>query len=189
MFREYKEQGDHVMPWRDQWTLNNPVRAWLQPPRKIFKGLVEPGMTVADTGCGTGFFSLAMARIVGPTGKVIAVDLQAGALAKLEEKAEKAGVENVIETWKCQADDIGRLPEVDFALSCYMAHETPDINAYFDRMAQCVRPGGKMLLIEPKFHVSKSHFAEELDAAGRAGFVQTDAPRILGSLTALLTRP
>ena len=110
------------------------------------------------------------------------------ALAKLEEKAEKAGLLGVIETWKCEANDIGQLPAVDFGLSCYMAHETPDIDMYFKRMAQCIRPGGKLLLIEPKFHVSRSHFKDELVAAGRAGFVQAGAPRILGSLTATLER-
>lgn len=145
-------------------------------------------MTVADTGCGTGFFSLALARMVGPDGRVFAVDVQAGALAKLEEKAEKLGLGSVIETWKCKADDIGRLPTVDFALSFYMAHETPDIDAYFARMVECIRPGGKMLLVEPRFHVSRSHFKEELAAAARAGFTPAGTPAVLGSLAALLAR-
>jgi len=184
----YKQQGDHVMPWRKQWTLNNPIRAWIHPPRKIFRGLVEPGMTVADTGCGTGFFSLALARMVGPYGRVIAVDLQAEALALLEEKAEKLGLAKVIETWKCEADDIGRLPGVDFGLSAYMVHETPDIDAYFTRMAECVKPGGKLLLAEPRFHVSRSHFGDELSAAGRAGFVRAGDPAIRFSHAAVLER-
>ena len=188
MLHAYKEQGDHVMSWRRQWTLNNPIRAWFHPPHKIFKGLVEPGMTVADTGCGTGFFSLALARMVSPSGKVIAVDLQAEALALLEAKAEKLGLAKIIETWKCEANDLGRLPEVDFGLSAYMVHETPDIDAYFRRMGQCVRIGGKLLLAEPRFHVSRSHFEEELAAAGRAGFVRAGIPRILGSLAVILER-
>ena len=188
MIHSYKEQGDHVLSWRKQWTLDNPVRALIHPPRKIFKGLVEPGMVVADTGCGTGFFSLALARMVGPAGRVIAVDLQEEALARLEEKAEKCGLAGVIETRRCEADDIGRLPEVDFALSAYMVHETPDIDAYFRRMAECVKPGGKLLLTEPRFHVSPAHFKRELSAAGRTGFVQTDVPRIFGSHAAILQR-
>ncbi|BDQ33734.1 SAM-dependent methyltransferase [Pseudodesulfovibrio portus] len=188
MLHAYKEQGDHIMSWHRQWTLNNPVRALIQPPRKMFKGLVEPGMTVADTGCGTGFFSLALARLVGPSGKVIAVDLQAEALALLEEKADELGLADIIETWKCDAGDLGRLPEVDFGLSAYMAHETPDIDAYFRRMAQCVKPGGKLLLAEPRFHVSRSHFDNELAAAARTGFVHTGTPAIRLSHAAVLER-
>lgn len=184
----HKKQGDHVMSWRSQWTLNNPVRALLHPPGRIFRGLVGPGMTVVDTGCGTGFFSLALARMVGPSGKVIAVDLQAEALARLEKKAEKAGLLGIIKTWKCEARDIGRLPEADFALSAYMVHETPDIRAYFNRMAQCVRPGGKLLLAEPKFHVSRHRFDDELAAAGSAGFAVEARPGILGSHAAVLKR-
>ncbi len=49
--------------------------------------------------------------------KVIAVDLQVEALAHIEEKMEMAGLNRVVETWKCEADDIGKLPQVDFAMS------------------------------------------------------------------------
>lgn len=34
----YKQQGDHVMPWRKQWTLNNPIRAWIHPPGRFSRG-------------------------------------------------------------------------------------------------------------------------------------------------------
>lgn len=185
----HKEQGDHVMSWRQQWAINNPVRGWIHPPKKIFGRLVEPGMTVVDTGCGTGFFSLHLARMVGESGKVVAVDLQGEALARVKKKAEQAGLGRIVETWKCEADDIGKLPEADFGLSFYMAHETPDIDAYFARMAECIKQDGKLLLVEPWFHVPRKHFETELAAAGRAGFKMEAAPSIKGSHTALLKRP
>lgn len=184
----YKEQGDHIMSWRQQWTLNNPVRGWFHPPRKLFAGLVEPGMTVLDTGCGTGFFSLALARMVGDDGRVIAVDVQPEALALLEQKADALGLSRRIETWHCEPDDLGKLPKTDFALSFYMAHETPYIVRYFERMAQSLRVGGKMLLAEPKFHVSKGNFDKEVSAAIREGFELEGVPQIFFSHAALLKR-
>lgn len=184
----YKEQGSHVMSWRQQWTLDNTLRGWVHPPHKLFKGLIEPGMTVVDTGCGTGFFSLHMARMVGDTGKVVAVDLQPEALAKLEGKAEKAGLSRIVETWNCEQDDIGLLPEADFVLSFYMAHETPDIRAYLARVHQCLKPGGRMLLVEPRFHVSRKHFETEMTAAGQTGFDIESTPSITLSHAAILKK-
>nr|WP_321513623.1 class I SAM-dependent methyltransferase [uncultured Pseudodesulfovibrio sp.] len=184
----YREQGSHVMSWRSQWTLDNPIRGMLQSPQKMFGHMVKPGMTVVETGCGTGFFTMALACMVGLTGKVIAVDIQAEALAKLEEKVERAGLHRQVETWKCEADDIGVLPKADFVLSAYMAHEVPDISAYFCRMAQCIKRNCRMLLAEPKFHVSSSSYNEEVAAAIRAGFELDKLPSIFLSHAAVLRR-
>ena len=184
----YREQGSHVMSWRTQWTLDNPVRGMLQSPQKMFGHLVEPGMTVIDTGCGTGFFTMALARMVGESGKVIAVDLQAEALVKLEKKVENAGLHRRVETWKCDAEDIGVLPKADFVLSAYMAHEVPDINIYFHRMAECVKRNNRMLLVEPKFHVSPNSYREEVAAAIKAGFELDSLPSIFFSHAVILRR-
>jgi len=184
----FREQGDHVFSWRKQWLIDNPVRRMMHPPEKILGEIVEPGMTVVDTGCGTGFFTLALARLVGESGRVIAVDLQAEALARIEEKAEMAGVNQIIETWKCESDDIGKLPEVDFALSFYMAHEVPDIDVFFARMAESVKPGGAMLLVEPYFHVSKQNFETEVLAASNAGFEPSGTPSVLFSHAVLMKK-
>jgi len=184
----YKEQGTHVMSWRQQWTLNNPVRGWVHPPRRIFAELVRPGMTVLDTGCGTGFFSLALARMVGDDGKVVAVDVQAEALALLEKKADILGLSRRIETWCCDQGDLGKLPRTDFALSFYMAHETPDIAHYFERVAESLKVGDRLLLVEPKFHVVKERFDKEVSAAVSKGFELVGVPDIFFSHTALLRR-
>lgn len=184
----FRKQGDHVFSWRKQWTLDNPLRRMLHPPEAILSKYIKQGMTVADTGCGTGTFTLPMARMVGESGRVIAVDLQPEALARIEEKAEQANMNRIIETWKCDADDIGKLPAVDFALSFFMAHEVPDIDTYFARMSQCVKDGGLMLLTEPIFHVSKRNFLIEVDAAQRAGFELSETPSIRLSHAALLKK-
>jgi ubiquinone/menaquinone biosynthesis C-methylase UbiE len=69
-----------VCPVERAGWLTNPVRRWFQNPERILKDYVKEGMTVLDIGCGPGFFSVAMATMVGETGKVIAADIQDGML-------------------------------------------------------------------------------------------------------------
>ena len=89
----------HVCPWWSvPFTINTPLRRLLHDPQKIVGPYVKPGMTVMDVGCGVGWFSIPMARMVGDHGKVIAVDLQQQMLDMLRRRAEKAGVAARIET-------------------------------------------------------------------------------------------
>ena len=185
MRKNFYEQGGHVFDWRQHWTLDNPIRRLIHPPGKLLGEFVRPGMTVVDAGCGTGPFSLAMARMVGPKGCVLAVDLQPEPLAALAAKAARAGLQAIVRTRQCSADDIGELPACDFALAFYMAHEVPDIDVFFGRMGQCLRPGAPLFLIEPLFHVSRASFEKEVAAARRAGFAATPR-RVLGSHAAIL---
>jgi ubiquinone/menaquinone biosynthesis C-methylase UbiE len=82
----------HVCPWWLAYTFDNPLRRLIHRTAAMFHGLVEEGMTVLDIGCGMGYFSIALAKIVGPRGLVIAVDLQPQMLNILRKRAEKAGM-------------------------------------------------------------------------------------------------
>ena len=55
----------HVCPWWLAYTFDNPLRRLIHKPEKIFDGLVQPGMTVMDVGCGMGYVTLGLAEIVG----------------------------------------------------------------------------------------------------------------------------
>jgi len=166
----FKNSKVHVMSWRLQWSINNPLRRLIHPPQKLFGDLVEPGMTILDIGCGTGTFTLDLAKMTGKTGRVIGVDVQAEALARLEGKAAMADLQRIVEVWLCGDTDMGELPQSDFALAFYMAHEVPDLNNFFMRINESLRSGGKLLLIEPPFHVSNRDFKGELNSAQQAGF-------------------
>ncbi len=65
-----------VCPWWIGYLLASPIRRWLQDPRPIVGPYVSEGMTVLELGPGMGFFTLEIARRVGPQGRVIAVELQ-----------------------------------------------------------------------------------------------------------------
>jgi ubiquinone/menaquinone biosynthesis C-methylase UbiE len=72
------------------------LRHLLQDPEKILRGAdLQPGQTVLEVGSGTGFFSMAAARIIGDEGHLIAMDPLAAYVDRLNEKVEAAGLQNV----------------------------------------------------------------------------------------------
>jgi len=188
MYSIFKKQDDHVMSWRQQWTIDNQLRRLIHPPDKIFAGLVKPGMTVLDLGCGTGTFTLDLARMVGEEGRVIGVDIQADALARLEEKTALTDLQRIVEAWMCPQETIGELPKADFALAFYMVHEVPDAELFFQRMHANLNAGGSMLVVEPPFHVRQKHFETEMQLAERAGFSIHNMPIFWLSHAALLIK-
>ena len=68
--------GHRICPWWLGPLLASPVRRLFYNPENLVSPYVDKGITVLDIGCGMGFFSLPLARLVGSTGKVVCVDLQ-----------------------------------------------------------------------------------------------------------------
>ena len=180
------QDRNRVCPVGCAWGLEIGLRRWLQNPRKILAPYVSAGMTVLDIGCGTGFFSIEMARLVGPTGRVIAADLQEGMLEKVRQKTAGTELESRMVLHRCAADRLGVAGPVDFALAFYMVHEVPDPAGLFRELATLLRPGGKILIVEPAFHVTGSEFAATLEIARAAGFAAEHGPRLLLSRAAIL---
>ena len=172
----------HVCPWWLAYTFDNPFRRLIHDPEKIFSPYLKNGMTAIDVGCGMGFFSIGMAKIVGNTGKVIAVDIQRKMLDTLQRRALKSGVGHRIHTHCATPDDIGLCPinsdKIDLALTFWMVHETPHIENFVTEIFSLVKPGGKYLLAEPRGHVSQALFHRITAAAVQAGFHVLDHPRI-----------
>ena len=99
-----------------------------------------------------------MAKMVGDTGKVIAVDVQDEMLQRVKMMAARVGLESRIITHKSLPERIGVSDKVDFALAFYMVHEVPDAEAFLREVASLLKLKGKLLVVEPKFHVSASSF-------------------------------
>ncbi|MCX6226077.1 MAG: methyltransferase domain-containing protein, partial [Bacteroidia bacterium] len=133
-------------------SLDNSWRQWLQNPRKILQPFIKEGMTVLDLGCGPGFFTLEIAKIVGSSGKVIAADLQEGMLAMVARKAGGTSLEKRIEIHQCQENKIGITEMVDFILAFWMIHEVNDPEKLIEELTTIIQPGGTLLIIEPKLH-------------------------------------
>lgn len=183
--------GEFVCPVWIGYLLASPVRRILQNPGKILGPHIEPGMLVADIGCAMGFFSLDMARMVDPGGRVVCVDLQAGMIRALEKRARKAGLLDLIDTRVCTSDDLGLGDlngQLDFALAFDVIHEASEPAPFLSQVYAAVRPGGRFLLVEPKGHVDVEYYQETLDSAFDAGFKAVEDLKILQSRAVLLER-
>jgi len=122
--------------------------AWQQPERVIEALGIEPGDRVADLGSGSGYFTLRLARAVGPEGRVYAVDVDPEMNAFLRERVEQAGVANV-EVIDARFDD-PLLPDgaIDLVLSVDTYHHLEDRPAYFRSLRRDLAPRGRVALID-----------------------------------------
>ena len=177
-----------VCSYQKAWALDIWIRKYIHNPYKIVGEYIKEGQTVLDLGCGPGFFSLAMAEMVGEKGRVISVDIQKEMLQILKEKSERAGLKSRIVLHKSQPNKIGISDMVNFALAFYMIHEVPDKRGFLSEIASHLKPDGRFLIVEPKFHVSKPDFDSTLKVAKSAGLKQISEPKILFSRAALLIK-
>ncbi|OGN96818.1 MAG: hypothetical protein A2Z77_00120 [Chloroflexi bacterium RBG_13_51_36] len=112
----------------------DPIRRLFESPKKLVEPYVKDGQMVADLGCGSGYYTFALAELVGPKGKVYAVDLGKSCIPVLEKKARKSGYRN-IEAHTSSASDVSFIEDrsVDFVLAngllCSMAeHRKEAVN-------------------------------------------------------------
>ena len=169
-------------------SLDNRIRRWLQNPKNILSPYIKEGMTVLDVGCGPGFFSLEMARMVGKSGRIIAADMQEGMLQIVKDKVKGTELEERIILHKCGENNIEVLELVDFVLLFYMVHEVPNKEHFFNEIRTILKPQGQILIVEPPFHVSKSAFEETLRIAGDAGLIVIEKPKMFFSRAVLLKK-
>ena len=111
---------NRVCPVEIAGSLDTRLRRWLQNPYRLLKPYIRTGMKVLDVGCGPGFFSIPMAEMVGPTGQVVAADLQEGMLDIIRNKVKDTDPEDRIQLHKCEKESIGYSGEVDFVLAFYI---------------------------------------------------------------------
>jgi ubiquinone/menaquinone biosynthesis C-methylase UbiE len=159
-------------PWWLGYVLANPIRRLWQDPARILEPYVRAGMTVFEPGPGMGFFTLELARRVGPAGRVVAVDIQPKMLERLRRRLAKAGLlERVdIRLGECDSKELKDLAgAADLVLAFAVVHELPSAQAFFEQAARCLKPGGTLLLAEPAGHVSEAEFAGEIALAESAG--------------------
>ena len=162
--------AERVCPVWIGYLLLSPFRKLRQDPDKILGPYLKPGMTALDFGSAMGYFSIPMARLVGPGGKVVCVDIQEGMFRALAKRARKAGVESVIFTHLLKTGffDLSQYQgKMDFVLLFAVAHEVPDQEALFREIGRVLKPGGRLLFSEPSGHVSKSKF--EIQSVWRRG--------------------
>ena len=184
--------ADHLCPVWVGYLLASPLRKLLQNPKKILSPHVQEGMAVLDVGCAMGFFSLPLARMVGPRGKVICLDMQEKMLNSLMKRALKAGLSERIEPRVCRTDSlcIYDIPaSIDFALASAVIHEVPDRSAFFRQVFDSLKPSGRLLVCEPKGHVSANDFQATVSSAEKNGFTVVNLSQEFSGHNVLLQKP
>jgi ubiquinone/menaquinone biosynthesis C-methylase UbiE len=182
--------SNRVCPWWLGYTLIIPLRRLQYDPRRLLAPYVHEGMTVLEPGPGMGYFTLELARLVGPTGRVVAMDVQPKMLARLKRRAEKAGLLARLDVRVAKPDSLGidDATAADFALAFAVVHEVPDAGSFFSEVARALKPGGSLLLAEPKGHVKSKAFQDELQAAERADLTVVGRPLVKTAYVALLKK-
>jgi len=138
---------------------------------------IQPGQTVCDMGCGNGFYTLELARRVGPRGRVYAVDVQPEMLRMLLGRLAEEGIRNVKPVLGTAIDP--RLPkgEVDLILCIDVYHEFSHPEAMLERIRESLAPGGRLVLaefrgedpagpIKPEHKMTTAQVRAELEPAG-----------------------
>ena len=159
-----------VCPWWMTWTFDNPLRKLLHNPDKLLEPYVVPGSRVADIGCGMGYFTVELARFVGPAGNVQAVDMQPQQLRVAGRRCRRAGVADRVRFVEATAESLKLTGPVDFILAFWVVHEVADRAGFFDQLRAVTEPGARVLVAEPMFHVSREEVEAELALAAAHGF-------------------
>ncbi len=181
------EDRNKVCPVELAGSLDNKLRKWFQNPQKILADYIKPGMKVLDMGCGPGFFSVEMAKMVGKSGKIYSADLQEGMLQKIRDKIKGTNLESIIHLIKCDKAKFVVPDKVDFILAFYMVHEVPDKDKLFELLRGLLNKNGQFLIVEPKFfHVTKKEFNITMEKAKKAGFNIYPGPKLPFSFSAIL---
>jgi 2-polyprenyl-3-methyl-5-hydroxy-6-metoxy-1,4-benzoquinol methylase len=180
-----------ICPWWFTYTFDNPLRRLVQDPHRILEPYVREGMVCADIGCGMGYFTVEMARLVGDSGRVFAVDLQHQQLRRVESRARRAGVRQRVELVQASETSLGLSKPLHFALLFAVLHEAPDTQGLLLALHNSLAEGAVALIAEPIVHVPASCVERSRRIALQLGFeeLQPQAPIALSHLLALRRVP
>jgi len=176
----------HLHPLEKADALESPLRLLLQNPRRILKKYIHSGMTVLDLGCGTGYFTLEIAKLLEKKGKVIATDVQKGMLEILKQKLRKSELHNLIQIHNSQESTLGLTEKVDFIFAFYSFHEIKYIDNIIFEIKKILKPETKVLISEQKYHVSRYTFDTIIQKMENTGLEICERPKIFLSRTVIM---
>ncbi len=159
-------------------SLEDPNRAAYQKPDLVVTALeLEPGQVVADIGAGSGYFAVRLADAVGPTGRVLAVDVDADLLAHLDARAREASLGQL--TTVLAPPDDPQLPAagVDLVFFSNVWHHIEDQAGYLEKVRRALKPAGRLVMIDfhkrdlpvgpdPRMKIAREDLVAQLEAAG-----------------------
>lgn len=168
----------HVCPSEFYSTLDIGLRKYIHDADKMFSPYLEAGQSAADIGCGSGFFSVGLAEIVGESGKVVACDIQESGLNMLTRKINGSPLGKTISVHQSTIHSIGLTTEFDFILNFWMLHEVDDKENFMAEIHAMMKPESFYMIVEPRFHVLRKAFQKEVEIALNSGLKPVDHPKI-----------
>lgn len=136
--------------WLEETRTSEARRDERQRVDEVFAALgIKPGARVADIGAGWGYFTARLAKAVGPSGRVVAIDAEPKALAKLRERVQRDGLTNVDVIEGTQRDTQLAAGSLDAALIVNAYHEMTDYGAMLSQIRQALKPTGTLVIVEP----------------------------------------
>jgi arsenite methyltransferase len=136
-----------MLEYEDEWLEGLPetaVESFAGTGNPFSLGAIEPGKRVVDIGCGAGIDSLIAARMIGPEGQVIGIDMTPAMLNKARRAAEEAGLDNAIFRQgygeELPIDD----GWADVVISNGVLNLMPDKAAGLQEMARVLQPDGRL---------------------------------------------
>jgi len=135
----------------DIYKLDDPNRVNLLPPYKVLSMFgLENGVTTADIGAGTGYFSLPISEIIGDKNILYAIDTELDMIEVIDKKIKQNGIRNirtvVSEENALKIDD----KSVDFTFVAFVLHEVLNIQRFIDELKRITSDNGKIAIIEWK---------------------------------------
>jgi ubiquinone/menaquinone biosynthesis C-methylase UbiE len=163
----------HGIPW-----LNREERVEEERPTEMLEQLqLKDGMVVCDMGCGDGYHTFKMAPMVGPNGKVVAVDIQPQMLQELSRKMRQTDITNIDtilgEIWDPKLPD----DSIDLVLMVDVYHEFSHPVHMLEALHKALKKDGQIVLVEfraedptvpikPEHKMTKAQATKELKANG-----------------------
>jgi ubiquinone/menaquinone biosynthesis C-methylase UbiE len=191
----FAAQGKHPVSGREiarvmghegaDW-LDRPERMSEEQPDRALDAIgIVPGSRVADVGAGSGYFTVRLARRVGPKGRVIAVDIQREMLALLDRRLKRDNIGNVDLVHSTESDPSLPPKSVDLILMVDVYHEFSRPQEMLRQLRSALRDGGRLVLIEyrkedptvpirPEHKMSVAEARMELEAEGFAFASKSD---------------
>ena len=119
-----------------------------QPRKAIAQFNLKPGMMIGDVGAGTGYYSIRMAKMIGPTGTVYANDIQPAMLETLRAKAAEAQVSNIVTVLGSESDPKLPAGKLDLVILVDVYHEFSRPQRMLQGIRESLKPGGRLVLLE-----------------------------------------